>query len=108
MKQFGTMTALTILYSFLSSVWVLPSMLVIWARNSGLAKNLNELENTIPEAKDKSKAGENEEDVEDTKEEESEAEETEDKDEKPEAEETNYDEPEDAKNDIAIPKTDKN
>jgi len=108
MKQFGTMTALTILYSFLSSVWVLPSMLVIWARKSGLAKNLNELENTIPEAKDKSKAEENEEDVEDTKEEESEAEETEDKDEKPEAEETNYDEPEDAKNDIAIPKTDKN
>ena len=108
MKQFGTMTALTILYSFLSSVWVLPSMLVIWARKSGLAKNLNELENTIPEAKDKSKAEENEEDVEDTKEEESEAEETEDKDEKPEAEETNYDEPEDAKNDIAIPNTDKN
>ena len=106
MKQFGTMTALTILYSFLSSVWVLPSMLVIWARKSGLAKNLNELENTIPEAKDKSKAEENEEDVEDTKEEESEAEETEDKDEK--AEETNYDEPEDAKNDIAIPNTDKN
>ena len=108
MKQFGTMTALTILYSFLSSVWVLPSMLVIWARKSGLAKNLNELENTIPEAKDKSKAEENEEDVEDIKEEESEAEETEDKDEKPEAEETNYDEPEDAKNDIAIPNTDKN
>ena len=108
MKQFGTMTALTILYSFLSSVWVLPSMLVIWARKSGLAKNLNELENTIPEAKDKSKAEENEEDVEDTKEEESEAEETEDKDEKPEAEETNYDELEDAKNDIAIPKPDKN
>ena len=37
MKQFGTMTALTIFYSFLSSVWVLPSMLVIWARQSGLA-----------------------------------------------------------------------
>ena len=30
------------------------------------------------------------------------------KDEKPEAEETTYDEPEDAKNDIAIPETDKN
>jgi len=45
MKQFGTMTALTILYSFLSSVWVLPSMLVIWARNSGLTKELND-ENT--------------------------------------------------------------
>jgi len=39
------------LYSFLSSVWVLPSMLVIWARSSGLAKNLNE--NMMPEAKDK-------------------------------------------------------
>jgi len=53
MKQFGTMTALTILYSFLSSVWVLPSMLVIWARSSGLAKNLNESENMIPKTKDK-------------------------------------------------------
>ena len=46
MKQFGTMTALTILYSFLSSVWVLPSMLVIWARNSGLAKEVHGVEDT--------------------------------------------------------------
>jgi predicted RND superfamily exporter protein len=91
MKQFGTMTALTILYSFLSSVWVLPSMLVIWARSSGLAKNLNE--NMMPEAKDKYEKSK--EDVEDTKEYESEAKETEDDE-----------EPEDAKNDIAIPKTD--
>ena len=53
MKQFGTMTALTILYSFLSSVWVLPSMLVIWAKSTGLAEKLNEHENIIPEAKDK-------------------------------------------------------
>ena len=53
MKQFGTMTALTILYSFLSSVWVLPSMLVLWARYSGLAKESNEDENVIPMAKDK-------------------------------------------------------
>ena len=36
MKQFGTMTALTIFYSFLSSVWVLPSMLVLWARQTGI------------------------------------------------------------------------
>jgi hypothetical protein len=85
------MTALTILYSFLSSVWVLPSMLVIWARSSGLAKNLNE--NMMPEAKDKYEKSK--EDVEDTKEYESEAKETEDDE-----------EPEDAKNDIAIPKTD--
>ena len=91
MKQFGTMTALTILYSFLSSVWVLPSMLVIWARSSGLAKNLNE--NMMPEAKNKYEKSK--EDVEDTKEYESEAKETEDDE-----------EPEDAKNDIAIPKTD--
>ena len=90
------MTALTILYSFLSSVWVLPSMLVIWARSSGLAKNLNELENKIPEAKEQSKAEENEEDVEDTKEDETEAKETEE----------NGEEPEDTKNDIATPKTD--
>ena len=95
MKQFGTMTALTILYSFLSSVWVLPSMLVIWARSSGLAKNLNEIENRIPEAKDEFKAEENEEDVEDTKEKESEAKETEENG-----------EDEDTKSDIAIPKTD--
>ena len=53
MKQFGTMTALTILYSFLSSVWVLPSMLVIRAKNSGLVEKLNKLEEVIPEAKDK-------------------------------------------------------
>jgi len=52
MKQFGTMTAITIFYSFLSSVWVLPSMLVLWARYAGLAKNLNEPENVMPEAKD--------------------------------------------------------
>ena len=38
MKQFGTMTALTIFYSFLSSVWVLPSLLVLWARYTGLGK----------------------------------------------------------------------
>jgi hypothetical protein len=53
MKQFGTMTAITIFYSFLSSVWVLPSMLVLWARYAGLAKNLNEHENVMPEPKDK-------------------------------------------------------
>ena len=96
MKQFGTMTALTILYSFLSSVWVLPSMLVIWARSSGLANNLNELENRIPEAKEESKTEENEEDVEDTKEDETEAKETEE----------NGEEPEDIKNDIATHKAD--
>lgn len=50
MKQFGTMTALTILYSFLSSVWVLPSMLVIWARISGLADKKHE--NNISEEKE--------------------------------------------------------
>ena len=57
MKQFGTMTALTIFYSFLSSVWVLPSMLVIWARQAGLTENkTNDLDNKIPEAKEKSDA----------------------------------------------------
>ena len=53
MKQFGTMTALTILYSFLSSVWVLPSMLVIWARQTGLSGNGSENENKVPEPKEK-------------------------------------------------------
>ena len=32
-KQFGGMTALAILYSFLSSVFVLPSLLVLWAKH---------------------------------------------------------------------------
>ena len=105
MKQFGTMTALTILYSFLSSVWVLPSMLVIWARSSGLANNLNELENKIPEAKEESKTEENEEYVEDTKEGETEAKETEENGEDEDTKEHD-EEPEDTKNDIATPKTD--
>jgi len=42
MKQFGTMTALTIFYSFLSSVWVLPSILVLWARYTNLGKRNDE------------------------------------------------------------------
>jgi hypothetical protein len=32
MAQFGIVTALSILYSFLASVFVLPSFLAIWAR----------------------------------------------------------------------------
>ena len=39
MQQFGTITALTILFSFLSSVWVLPSVLVVWAKRSGLVES---------------------------------------------------------------------
>ena len=54
MQQFGTITALTILFSFLSSVWVLPSILVLWAKQSGLTENkTNDLDNKIPEAKEK-------------------------------------------------------
>ena len=53
MKQFGTMTALTIFYSFLSSVWVLPSLLVLWARYTGLGKaSHDQQENKEPEAKE--------------------------------------------------------
>lgn len=32
MKQFGGITALTILFSFLSSVFILPTLLVLWAK----------------------------------------------------------------------------
>ena len=53
MQQFGTITALTILFSFLSSVWVLPSILVLWARQAGLTEHSNEHENKIPEPKEK-------------------------------------------------------
>ena len=57
MQQFGTITALTILFSFLSSVWVLPSILVLWARQSGLTENkINDHDNKIPEAKETSDA----------------------------------------------------
>ncbi|MFL2941148.1 MAG: RND family transporter [Candidatus Poseidoniales archaeon] len=52
MQQFGTITALTILFSFLSSVWVLPSILVLWARQAGLTENKQEHENSIPETKE--------------------------------------------------------
>ena len=52
MQQFGTITALTILFSFLSSVWVLPSILVLWARQAGLTENKQEHENNLPEAKE--------------------------------------------------------
>ena len=53
MQQFGTITALTILFSFLSSVWVLPSILVLWARQAGLTEYSSEHENNIPEPKEK-------------------------------------------------------
>ncbi len=49
MKQFGTMAAITIFYSFISSVWVLPSMLVLWARYAGLTDKEHENENNISE-----------------------------------------------------------
>ena len=54
MQQFGTITALTILFSFLSSLWVLPSILVIWAKNSNLAEALHGNEKQLPETKEKS------------------------------------------------------
>ena len=102
MKQFGTMTALTILYSFLSSVWVLPSMLVIWAKNSGLTDKLNESENLMPEGKDKYEESENSKEVSDKDESENDDEVEEDD---AENNEENVEEPENEKNDIAIPKS---
>ncbi len=47
MKQFGTMTALTIFYSFLASVWVLPSILVLWARYTNLGKGNDEQQDQV-------------------------------------------------------------
>ena len=35
LQQFGTITAIMIVYAFLASVLVLPSMLVLWARYVG-------------------------------------------------------------------------
>jgi len=58
MKQFGTMTALTILYSFLASVWVLPSMLVLWARYTGMGKVESSEQNNIPDKKPMTKESE--------------------------------------------------
>lgn len=45
MQQFGTITALTILFSFLSSVWVLPSILVLWAKQTGLSNHTEKKSN---------------------------------------------------------------
>ena len=53
MKQFGTMTALTIFYSFLSSVWVLPSILVLWARYTNLGNGNDERHDDESDNKDK-------------------------------------------------------
>ena len=53
MKQFGTMTALTIFYSFLSSVWVLPSILVLWARYTNLGNGNDERHDAVSDNKDK-------------------------------------------------------
>nr|AIE92326.1 Patched family protein [uncultured marine group II/III euryarchaeote AD1000_21_F10] len=53
MKQFGTMTALTIFYSFLSSVWVLPSILVLWARYTNLGNGNDERHDDELDNKDK-------------------------------------------------------
>ncbi len=35
LQQFGIITALTIIYAFFASVWVLPSLLVVWTRYFG-------------------------------------------------------------------------
>jgi len=32
LQQFGGITALTILFAFVSSVFILPSFLILWAR----------------------------------------------------------------------------
>ena len=56
MKQFGTMTALTIFYSFLSSVWVLPSILVLWARYTNLGKGNDEQQDQDGVAHDENQA----------------------------------------------------
>ncbi len=39
LQQFGTITAIMIVYAFLASVLVLPSMLVLWARYAGLGES---------------------------------------------------------------------
>ena len=56
MKQFGTMTALTIFYSFLASVWVLPSILVLWARYTNLGKGNDEQQDQDGVAHDENQA----------------------------------------------------
>jgi len=87
MKQFGTMTALTIFYSFLSSVWVLPSMLVLWARYTGLGKvSHDQQENKEPEAKESYQKTEDETDAEEESTEEEESEDSSDDDEEPDSE----------------------
>ncbi|PTD94476.1 Patched family protein [archaeon SCG-AAA382B04] len=35
LKQFGMITAITMLYSFIAGVFILPSLLILWARSKG-------------------------------------------------------------------------
>jgi hypothetical protein len=41
LQQFGSITALTILYSFLASVFILPTFLVVWAKWKQKNKRIN-------------------------------------------------------------------
>ncbi len=43
LQQFGQVTALAILYSFLSSIIVLPALLIIWAKVSRRMRRRNKL-----------------------------------------------------------------
>ncbi|MUV89938.1 MMPL family transporter [Halapricum sp. CBA1109] len=47
LQQFGVITGLTIIYAFLASVLVLPSLLVVWTRYVGPAEKLTD--NTAPD-----------------------------------------------------------
>jgi predicted RND superfamily exporter protein len=47
LQQFGGITAMTILFSFLSSVFVLPTFLVLWARYRRKKGNLHESHNHV-------------------------------------------------------------
>lgn len=62
MRQFGMMTAITILYSFLASVFILPTFLVMWARYT--RAHLSDSEKPlakVPEPKDKEETEEEQE-----------------------------------------------
>jgi len=47
LQQFGKITALTILFAFISSVLILPSFLVLWARRTQQHSNTDESKPTI-------------------------------------------------------------
>ncbi len=57
LQQFGIITGLTIIYAFLASVFVLPSLLVVWTRYLGPSAYFPGNESNEPDQSGETAAG---------------------------------------------------